>query len=111
MKAKMYSQQSNSLLHDHIIDGFHSTHEGLSKLKDEKLISKEEYTALLEANIKRLVQRIHEFRIREGLADAAKRFTCVFFIALFSWMQVNGDDVEARRPSRARSSRVRRRNE
>lgn len=105
MREKMYSRQSNSMLHDHIIDGFHSTHEGLQKLKEEKLISKEEYTSLLEKNIQRLVQRVHEWRVQEGLVQAAKRLTCIYFALFFAWAQVNGDDLDMRRSSRTRATR------
>lgn len=101
MKAKMYSEESNSLLHDHILDGAFTTHEGLQRLKDDNLISNEEYTQLLEANFKRLLHRIREFRVREGMMQASRRLTAIGFALLFTWMQVSGDDVEARRPSRS----------
>lgn len=101
----MYSRESNSMLHDHIIDGFHSTHEGLHRLREDKLISKDEYTSLLEQNIKRLVARIQEFRIKEGLMEVSRRFTAVIFACLFAYMQINGDDLEMRRTSRTRSAR------
>lgn len=104
MKEKMYSKASNSLLHDHIIDGFHSTHEGLRKLKEEKLIKEDEYTSLLEQNVKRLVDRIQEFRIREGLRDAGRRLTCIFFALLFGYMQIGGEDLDMRRSGRTRTS-------
>lgn len=106
MKAKMYSAPSNSQLHDHIIDGFHTTHEGLRKLKEEKLIKEEEYTSLLEQNINRLVNRIHEFRIREGLVQASKRLTCIFFALLFAFMQINSDDSEMCRTGRSSRTRT-----
>lgn len=114
MKAKMYSQHSNTLLHDHIIDGFHTTHEGLHQLKEQKLINEKEYTDLLEMNIKRLVDRIHEFRVQEALIEAGKRALCIFFAIIFMYMQVQGDELDMRRPvrsGRAASRTGRRRSE
>lgn len=97
MKQKMYSQQSNSMLHDHIIDGFHSTHQGLQQLKDDGIIAEQEYVELLEKNIKRLVERIREFRIVE-------KMICMFFAVLFSYMQIAGDDLDMRKSGRTRTS-------
>jgi hypothetical protein len=108
MKPKMYSSQSNSMLHDHIIDGLHTTHEGLRRLKEQKLIKQDEYATLLEKNIQRLVQRIQEFRIKEGLVEANRRLTCIFFAIAFAWMQVNGDDLEMRRTRITRTMRAQR---
>ena len=105
MKEKMYSRESNSMLHDHIIDGFETTHQGLRQLKEDKLITTEEYTNLLEQNIKRLVNRIHEFRIKEGMLQAARRVACIYFACFFAWAQINGNDLEMRRTSRTRTSR------
>ena len=98
MKPKMYSQKSNALLHDHIIDGFHTTHEGLHRLKEQGLVSEAEYTELLEKNVSRLLARIKEFRVAEKL-------TCIFFAFVFLFMQVKGEDLDMRRSARARTSR------
>jgi len=81
------------MLHDHIIDGFEVTHRGLKQLGH---VTEEEYILLLEKNIHRLVTRIREFRITEKLLS-------VFFAILFLSMQINGDDLEARRSSRTRT--------
>lgn len=100
MKPKMYSAQSNSLLHDHILDGFHTTHEGLHKLKEDGLVTENEYTELLEKNINRLLQRIREFRITQHMVS-------VFFAVLFLHMQVSGEDLDMRRSSsRVRTGRT-----
>lgn len=107
MKPKMYSARSNSMLHDHILDGFETTNRGLERLRQDKLVTPEEYTKLLEANIRRLITRVKEFRIAEKL-------TCILFAVFFTWAQVNGDDMDMRRTSRhksVRSSRARRRME
>lgn len=103
MKQKMYSAQSNSYLHDHILDGFAASHEGIRNLKDQGIIPEQEYTALLEKNIARLVDRVREFRIME-------KMVCIFFAMLFSWMQTGVDDLEMRRPTRSRTSTARARN-
>jgi hypothetical protein len=95
----MYSEKSNSLLHDHILDGFHTTHEGLRKLKEDGLVDEREYVELLESNVKRLVSRIREFRLTEKLV-------CIFFALLFGYMQVNGEDLDMRRSSRVRTGRT-----
>lgn len=67
MKPKMYSAQSNSMLHDHILDGFASSHQGLKKLKQDNLIKEDEYMQLLEKNVERLLERVREFRLMERL--------------------------------------------
>jgi hypothetical protein len=85
MKAKMYSEQSNSYLHHHIIDGFKSSHEGIKNLKQEGIIREDEYTTLLEKNVERLIDRIREFRMME-------KMMCIFFAILFGYMQISGDD-------------------
>lgn len=101
MKARMYSEQKHSLLHDHIIDGFAASHEGLRRLKEQAIIEDAEYTALLEANIKRLIERVKEFRIAEKL-------TCIGFALLFTYMQTSGEDLDMRRSARRGRSRTER---
>jgi len=103
MKPKMYSSKSNSLLHDHILDGTFATYKGLQVAKGN--FSKQEYTELLERIILRLQQRVFDFRVKEGLTEISKRTLSIFFAFLFAWMQINGDDMEMRRPSRARTTR------
>jgi hypothetical protein len=101
MKARMYSEEKHSLLHDHIIDGFAASHEGLRNLKEQGIIKEAEYTQLLEQNVKRLIERVKEFRM-------AEKMVCIAFAFIFGWMQVGGEDLEMRRSAR-RSGR--RRNE
>lgn len=101
MKEKMYSKQSNTYLHTHIIDQFSASHKGLKVLLQEGHIDEHEYTSLLEKNSERLITRIREFRI-------AEKITCVLFAMLFTWMQVSDEDLDMRR---ARRMRVRRRGE
>lgn len=101
MKEKMYSKQSNTYLHTHIIDGFAASHDGIKNLKKSGHIKDQEYTELLERNIERLIARVKEFRI-------AERITAIFFACLFAWLQASDEDLDMRR---ARRLRVRRRNE
>jgi hypothetical protein len=101
MKPKMYSSVSNSLLHDHILDGFASSHKGIQNLKKEGIIREDEYTTLLEKNIDRLLDRIKEFRVME-------KMLCIFFALLFAYMQISGDDLEMRRGRRGGRSGRRR---
>jgi hypothetical protein len=98
MKPKMYSAEANSMLHHHIIDGFETSHKGIQILKKEGLIREEEYTLLLEKNIERLIDRVKEFRLME-------RLVCIFFAALFTYMQIAADDLDMVR--RGRSGRAR----
>lgn len=98
MKEKMYSAQSHSLLHDHILDGFAASHEGIKDLKEKNLIDEHEYLVMLERNISRLIDRIREFRITQ-------KITCVAFAFLFGWLQANSEDLEMRRAQRTRPGR------
>jgi len=102
MKPKMYSSKSNSMLHDHILDGTFASYEGLQVAKGK--FSKQEYTELLERIILRLRDRVVDFRVKEGMAEIAKRALSILFAVLFTYMQINGDDLEMRRSTRTRSS-------
>ena len=97
MKPTMLSKKNASYLFDHVLDGFRSSYEGIEKLKDSHLIDEKEFTELLEKNSDRLIQRIREFKILTGLIS-------VFFSILFLYMQVMGDNLDMRRPARARTS-------
>jgi len=111
----LINKKSLELLFDHIIDGFAATRTGISNLYDHGLIGATEYVKLIHQNEERLLDRIKEFKITNKLVS-------VFFAALFTWMQVSGDDLDMRRSSRtrtqsrtgrssSRSARGRRRNE
>ena len=112
MKAHALVNKKNlELLFDHIIDGFAATRQGIINLYDHGFIGLSEYLQLIQQNEERLLARIHEFKITNKLVS-------VFFAALFTWMQVGGDDLDMRRSSRtrtgrsaSRSARGRRRNE
>ena len=97
MKPKMMSKNSLEYLFHHILDGFKTSHEGIIKLEQSHLVSDEEIHELIRKNSERLIDRIREFRLTEKL-------TCIFFALLFGWMQINGDDLEMRRTTRARTS-------
>lgn len=95
MKPKMYSRQSNSLLHDHILDGHFASHDGIEQLYAKALITEKEYLQLVRKNILRLRQRIREFRL-------AEKITCIVFALALSWLQATGTDLEMRRARNAR---------
>lgn len=95
MKEKMYSRASNSLLHDHIIDGYLATDDGIEQLRTRAVITEQEYIMLLRKNIARLRQRILEFRITEKL-------TCIAFAIMFTWHAATDTDLQIRRPRKTR---------
>lgn len=100
MKAKMYSEKAHSDLFHHIIDGFETTFEGIQKAHETQVISDQELTEFLKKNSTRLIERIREFKIMNGLIS-------IFFAGMFCLMQVGGEDLEMRRSSvRARTSRT-----
>lgn len=109
MKARMLSSESVGKLH-HIHTNFESSLSSIEIAREQQLISDEEYVELLKKNSKRLIERIKEFKI-------TYRLLSISFAFLFSYMQVNGDDLEMRRPARARTrthqvrTRNKRRNE
>lgn len=102
MKNANLSKQKTEYLFDHVLDGFKGSHEGIEQLRAKHIISDEEYTELLVKNSKRLIERIREFKIM--FLEAAKRATCIIFAMMFGYMQVNGDDLDMRKPSRASRS-------
>ena len=85
----------------HLVDGFEVTRRGLKQTLKEGAITLDEYYDLVERNQDRLIARIKDFRIANNLLS-------ILFACIFSYMQINGDDLEMRRTSRARG---RRRNE
>lgn len=102
MKAHaLLNKHKLELLFDHIIDGFAATRTGISNLYEQGLIGATEYLKLIHQNEERLLARIAEFKIMNKLVS-------VFFAALFTWMQVGGEEIDMRRSSRTRG---RRRNE
>lgn len=101
MKPKMMSRNTLEHLFDHILDGFKTSHEGILNLEQQHLVPEHEVHALLKKNSERLIARIKEFKLLNGLLSLT-------FVTLFTWLQVTGDDLELRRPTR---TRVRRRNE
>jgi len=99
MKPKMMSKNSLEYLFHHILDGFKTSHEGIAQLQQNKLVSDEEIHELIKKNSERLIDRIREFRMTEKLLS-------VFFVALFGYMQITGEDLEMRRPARARTGKT-----
>lgn len=102
MKSKMMSKHQLEYLFDHILDGFKSSYNGIINLEHDHLVSDAEIEALLKKNSERLIDRIKEFRLTEKLL-------CIFFAALFGYMQITGEDLEMRRTGR--TARGRRRHE
>lgn len=98
MKPRMMSRQSLEYLFHHILDGFKTSHEGIAQLQREHLVSDEEIHELVRKNSERLIERIREFRLTEKLLS-------IFFAVLFGYMQITGDELEMRRPARARTGR------
>lgn len=96
------SKTALDYLFNHILDGFKSSHQGIINLEHEHLVSDAEIEALLKKNSERLIDRIKEFRMTEKLL-------CIFFAALFGYLQTTGEDLEMRRSGR--TARGRRRNE
>lgn len=96
MKQAMLSKKNSTYLFDHVLDGFKSSHEGIEQLQQQGLIQPSEYIELHKKNATRLIDRIKEFKLHTRLIS-------VFFAVLFSWMQVNGDDLDMRRSSRVRT--------
>lgn len=97
MKQSMLSKKNSSYLFDHVLDGFRSSYEGIEQLKQQHLISEDEYVDLLKKNSSRLIDRIKEFKVHMKLVS-------LFFAVQFAMLQVNGDDLDMRRTSRTRTS-------
>lgn len=95
----MMSRHSLEYLFHHILDGFKTSHEGIAQLQQQRLVSDEEIHDLIKKNSERLIDRIREFRLTEKLL-------CVFFAVLFGYLQITGDDLEMRRPTRTRTGRT-----
>jgi len=89
-------------LFDHILDGFKTSHEGIQNLHRQRIVNDDEIADLIRRNSERLIERIHEFKIHEKLLG-------IFFACMFFWLQISGEDLEMRRPSRG--GRGRRRDE
>lgn len=101
MKATILTKRKIEHLFNHILDGFKSSAEGLKFLRRDGIIQDPEYLELLEKNADRLLERIHEFKITHKLMS-------IGFAFLFTWFQIDGEDLDMRR---ARRTRTRRRNE
>jgi hypothetical protein len=82
----------------HLVDGFEVTRRGLKQTLMQGAITLDEYHALVELNQDRLIARIKDFRIVNKLLS-------LVFAFLFSYMQINGDDMDVRRPQRTRGRR------
>lgn len=91
-----WSKKQRDYLFHHILGGFEGSTQSIELAREGQLLTDEEYTALLKKNSQRLIERIKEFKI-------TYRLLSIGFACLFSYMQVNGDDIEMRRPTRVRT--------
>jgi hypothetical protein len=89
MKARILNRKPIDYLFHHILAGFASSYGGLRGIFMDKVIDKDEYIELLEKNCERLIDRLKEFEI-------AQKLICLFFCCLFTYMQVNGAELERR---------------
>jgi hypothetical protein len=99
-RHKMLSDENAHMLFDHIIDGHTATYHGIKQAKESQLINENEFTTLMEKNTQRLIDRIKEFKLM-------LRMVCVAFAMLFMAIQVSGDELEIRRPTRTRNTHAR----
>jgi len=89
MKARILNRKPLDYLFHHILAGFASSYNGVRTIFADEVIDKDEYIELLEKNCDRLIERIKQFEV-------AQKITCLTFAVLFSYMQVNGEDLERR---------------
>jgi hypothetical protein len=98
MKAVMLSKAKASHLFDHVLDGFEKSHQGIENAHNMGLFSDKEELDLLRMNSQRLIERIREWKIINNI-------TCIFFAVVFALLQINGDQLELRKPGRTSSGR------
>lgn len=81
----------------HKVDGFICSQEGIDTLLEKKLISIEEYRALVQQNLARLKRSVAEWRIAEQVG-------CLVFAGLFGWFALTspGEDMVRRAGRRTR---------
>ena len=89
MKARILNRKPIDYLFHHIFAGFASSYAGLRGIFKDEVIDKDEYIDLLEKNCERLIERIKEFEV-------AQKLTCLFFAALFTYLQVNSEELDRR---------------
>jgi hypothetical protein len=94
--ARILNRKPIDYLFDHVIDGFALTRKGLRQALDDKVITLEEYWQLVEANQDRVLDRIKQFKIVNKLLS-------LLFACIFSYLQVNGDQLDMRRSGRRRN--------
>lgn len=93
--TRILNPRQISYLFDHLMDGFAATRLGIIELSRLGIITAEEFVLLILKNEERLLARIAEFKI-------ANRITALLFACIITALQVTGDDLNARRPSRTR---------
>jgi len=99
LRSKTSTRAAVKYLVHHILGGYQSSHEGLIQLRELGLATDQELVDQFMKNGERLIQRIIEFKLLQRIA-------CIFFAALFGYMQLTCEDLEMRK---ARNLRMRRR--
>lgn len=94
------SRQKIDYLFFHLLDGFKTTHEGLTNIKNTGAITQAEYFDLVVKNTERLMCRVDEFK-------TVNKLLCFFFAGFFVWLQVAGNGPDLRRARRVRIDRRR----
>ncbi len=97
MKAVMLSKKEIEYANYHLHDGLETTLAGLNQLLEAQLITLQEHDELMQKAINRHLKLWRAFT-----NTLVQKTVCIFFAALFVVMQVNGDDVQMRKPTRGR---------
>ena len=88
----LYHDQTH-LLFDHILGNFESNIAGLKDIREKELLTEEEYNQWLEKAAVHLIKRVREFKIINGLLS-------IFFVVLFTGLQVTGNTLDMRKTAR-----------
>lgn len=99
MKATMLSKSEMEYANYHLHDGLEKTVEGLNALLKINKINIEEHDQLMQQAIHR-----HLALWRAFTHKLVQKTLCLLFVSLFTYMQVNGEDLDMRRSSRTRTT-------
>lgn len=91
--SKIISRQKVRHMQHHIVDGYISSQQGINALYKRKLIDLKEYMQLMDLNLARFTERLHEWRVTEKMLS-------IFFAALFSFMAFTANDGDLYRRGR-----------
>ena len=98
MKATMLSKKELDYLEHHLHKGLESTLRGLDIALQQKLITLSQHDKLMRAAIERHLTLWHQFTTK-----LMSKTVCLLFASLFTFLQVQGNDMELRRASRRRN--------